>query len=68
MSLFLDIIAIAERADQLSSEIRSRLAAMDHEHYGALHRIAVALHDLARNAEHALTSLSDKTREVIARN
>jgi hypothetical protein len=54
MSLFLDIISIAEQADKLSSEIRARLPATDHEHFGTLHRIGLALHELARNTEHAL--------------
>jgi hypothetical protein len=68
MSLYLEIIRVAEQADKLSSGIRSRMPATDSEHFGTMHRIGVALHDLARNTENALTTLSEKTREAIAGN
>ena len=61
--LYLDIVEIADRADNLSSVIRKRLPATDSELYGELHRIGLALHELARNTENAIGAMSDETRK-----
>jgi hypothetical protein len=66
MSLFLDIIAVAEHADKLSSEIREHLPATDSEHYGTLHRVSYSMYELARTIEHELRTLAETTREALA--
>jgi hypothetical protein len=74
---FLEIISVAEKADHLASDLAVLLRPVAYrdgnptaesihpELSAAFHRVQVAARDLARNAEEALTGLSDDTRKAI---
>jgi hypothetical protein len=67
------IIDVAERADHLADDISILLRnptdePMHSEVLAALHRMQVAARDLAHNAAHAVSSLSETARKHIAHN